>query len=179
MFGGDTLTATDLAVAAGMAEIGDGDAGRAPGPVAGRRGGLDVSWPTGWPTLVDRMRTSAEPIPVVAVGGGIDARPRRAARAPRRSTGPSTSRWPTRSARRSRRSAARSTASSRVDPGRRDAVLDEARQEAVDRAVAAGAHPDSVSIVDVEEVPLAYLPGNATRIRVKAVGDLSLGGSDA
>ncbi len=30
-------------------------------------------------------------------------------------------------------------------------------------------------IVDVDEVPLAYLPGNATRIRVKAVGDLELG----
>ena len=29
-----------------------------------------------------------------------------------------------------------------------------------------------VEIVDVEEVPLAYLPGNATRIMVKAVGDL-------
>jgi hypothetical protein len=33
-----------------------------------------------------------------------------------------------------------------------------------------------VQIVEVEEVPLTYLPGNATRIRVKAVGDLDLGG---
>ena len=31
-----------------------------------------------------------------------------------------------------------------------------------------------VKIVDVEDVPLAYLPGNATRIRVKAVGDLAM-----
>jgi hypothetical protein len=31
-----------------------------------------------------------------------------------------------------------------------------------------------VQIVDVEDIPLAYLPGNATRIRVKAVGDLAL-----
>ena len=42
----------------------------------------------------------------------------------------------------------------------------------VERAIAAGAYQDSVKIVDVEDVPLAYLPGNATRIRVKAVGDL-------
>ena len=35
--------------------------------------------------------------------------------------------------------------------------------------------PTTVQIVDVEDVPLAYLPGNATRVRVKAVGDLSLG----
>jgi hypothetical protein len=33
--------------------------------------------------------------------------------------------------------------------------------------------------VDIEEVPLAYLPGNAIRIRVKAVGELSLGGERA
>jgi hypothetical protein len=44
----------------------------------------------------------------------------------------------------------------------------------VDKAVAAGAEPHSVQIVDVDEVPLAYLPGNATRIRIKAVGDLLL-----
>jgi hypothetical protein len=31
---------------------------------------------------------------------------------------------------------------------------------------------ETVEIVDVEDVPLAYLPGNATRVRVKAVGEL-------
>ena len=41
--------------------------------------------------------------------------------------------------------------------------------------MAAGAREDTVEIVDVEDVPLAYLPGNATRIRVKAVGELGLG----
>ena len=42
-----------------------------------------------------------------------------------------------------------------IDPGRRDAVLDEARQEAVDRAVAAGADPGTRRIVDFDEVPIA------------------------
>jgi hypothetical protein len=31
-----------------------------------------------------------------------------------------------------------------------------------------------VQVIDVEEIPLAYLPSNALRIRVKAVGDLQL-----
>jgi N-methylhydantoinase A/oxoprolinase/acetone carboxylase beta subunit len=53
-------------------------------------------------------------------------------------------------------------------------VLGIAKREASDRAIAAGAQQDSVKIVDVEDVPLAYLPGNATRIRVKAVGDLAM-----
>jgi hypothetical protein len=56
---------------------------------------------------------------------------------------------------------------------RDDAVAD-AKTEATAKAVAAGADPATVQIVDVEDVPLAYLPGNATRIRVKAVGDLAL-----
>ena len=32
---------------------------------------------------------------------------------------------------------------------------------------------DSIEILDQEDVPLAYLPGNATRIRLKVVGDLN------
>jgi urease accessory protein UreF len=61
----------------------------------------------------------------------------------------------------------------------REDALESARQEAVAKAVAAGAVAASVQIVDVEEVPLAYLPSNAVRIRVKAVGDLPLSGDDA
>lgn len=61
-----------------------------------------------------------------------------------------------------------------IEPGRRDAVVDAAKQEAVDRAVASGADPGSVALVDFDEVPIPYLPGNATRIRAKAVGDLRL-----
>jgi hypothetical protein len=56
----------------------------------------------------------------------------------------------------------------------REQALESAKGEAGDRAVAAGADPETIQIVDVEDVPLAYLPGNATRIRVKAVGDLRL-----
>ncbi len=61
-----------------------------------------------------------------------------------------------------------------VRDGHRQVFADDARQEAIDRAVAAGARPESVQIVEFDEVPIPYLPGNATRIRVKAVGDLAL-----
>jgi hypothetical protein len=56
----------------------------------------------------------------------------------------------------------------------RDEALTQAKQEATEKAVAAGAHERSITIVDVEEIPLSYLPSNAVRIRVKAVGDLAL-----
>jgi hypothetical protein len=58
----------------------------------------------------------------------------------------------------------------------RDDALQQAKDEATEKAVAAGASAGTVHIVDVEEVPLAYLPSNATRIHVKAVGELELRG---
>ncbi len=53
-------------------------------------------------------------------------------------------------------------------------TLEVAKGLATEEAIKAGADPDSIQIVEVEDVPLAYLPGNATRVRVKAVGDLKI-----
>ncbi|MDF8081020.1 hypothetical protein P4755_15375, partial [Listeria monocytogenes] len=41
-----------------------------------------------------------------------------------------------------------------------------------EQARLAGAVPDTIAVVEVEEIPLAYHPGNATRLRVKVVGNL-------
>jgi len=57
------------------------------------------------------------------------------------------------------------------EAGRR-AALDEAREEARERAIAAGADPGTVQIVELEEIPLAYLTSPSLRIRAKAVGTL-------
>jgi N-methylhydantoinase A/oxoprolinase/acetone carboxylase beta subunit len=172
VFGGDTLTASDVAVAAGRAEMGDpGLVGHLdPGLVRAAldRMAVDIA------DVVERMRTSAEPLPVVAVGGGSILMPEKLA-------GSSAVHLPEHYAVANAIGAAIAQIGGEVDrvftvaPGQREAVLDDAKQEAVERAVAAGATPGSVHIVDVDEVPLAYLPGNATRIRVKAVGDLHLG----
>ena len=51
-------------------------------------------------------------------------------------------------------------------------VLARARDDAAARAIAAGADPATIELVDAEDVPLAYLPGSATRVRVKVVGQL-------
>jgi len=50
--------------------------------------------------------------------------------------------------------------------------LADAEAEAKNRAVLTGADPSTVEIVDVEEIAMPYLPGNAVRVRVKAVGKL-------
>jgi N-methylhydantoinase A/oxoprolinase/acetone carboxylase beta subunit len=172
VFGGSTLTATDVAVAAGRAEIGDGTLVRSLDPDLARRA-LDLI-ASDVADVVERMRTSADPLPVVAVGGGSILLPDELA-------GLGQVHRPEHFAVANAIGAAIAQVGGEVDriyaiePGRRDAVVDEARQEAVDRAVAAGAEPRSVSVVDFDEVPIPYLPGNATRIRCKAVGDLRMG----
>jgi N-methylhydantoinase A/oxoprolinase/acetone carboxylase beta subunit len=55
----------------------------------------------------------------------------------------------------------------------REKALEIAKENAINLAVKAGADKDTVSIVDVEDVPLAYHPGNATRVKVKAAGNLN------
>jgi N-methylhydantoinase A/oxoprolinase/acetone carboxylase beta subunit len=120
------------------------------------------------------MKTSREPIPVVVVGGGSillsDELP-----------GASELIKPDHFAVANAIGAAIGQVGGEVDRVfsldelSRDEALAEAKREAAARATAAGAGEDTVRIVDVDEVPLSYLPGSATRIRVKAVGDLELG----
>ncbi|MFQ5948958.1 MAG: hydantoinase/oxoprolinase N-terminal domain-containing protein [Acidimicrobiia bacterium] len=172
VFGGDTLTATDIAVAAGMADIGD------PGLVAHLDSGLvsealeQMSETVA--EAVDRMKTSPDPITVVLVGGGsilISDELRGAGKVVK----------PDHFAVANAIGAAIAQVGGEVDrvfsldEVPRDEAMEQAKAEAMERTVAAGADPDGVQIVDVEEVPLAYLPSNAVRIRVKAVGDLYIG----
>jgi N-methylhydantoinase A/oxoprolinase/acetone carboxylase beta subunit len=119
------------------------------------------------------MKTSAEPIPVIVVGGGsiLIAKP---------VAGASEMVKPPHYEAANAVGAAIGQISGEVDRvyslesrSRTDAI-DDAKAEAMAKAVAAGADASTVQIVDVEDVPLTYLPGNATRIRVKAVGDLTL-----
>jgi N-methylhydantoinase A/oxoprolinase/acetone carboxylase beta subunit len=169
VFGGDVLTATDLAVAAGLVELGEPDRVRhVDAAPALARIEERIS------EAVDRMKTSADPIPVVVVGGGsILLRDSLA--------GASELVKPEHFAVANAIGAAIAQVGGEVDKivalegtTRADAI-EEAKAEAVERAVAAGADRGAVRVVDVEDVPIAYLPGNATRIRVKAVGDLHLG----
>ena len=37
----------------------------------------------------------------------------------------------------------------------------------------AGAVRETVEIIEMEDVPLAYYPGNTNRVKIKAAGDLS------
>ncbi|MEA2148928.1 MAG: hypothetical protein QOD69_758 [Solirubrobacteraceae bacterium] len=55
-------------------------------------------------------------------------------------------------------------------PDVRRAVLEDVRATALARAIDAGADPDSVEVVEVDEVPLTYLVQPAVQVRVRAAG---------
>lgn len=60
----------------------------------------------------------------------------------------------------------------------RTAVLQQAQRLAERRAAAAGAVPGSCRVAVREDVPLAYLPGSFSRVRVEVIGDLDLSSLD-
>jgi N-methylhydantoinase A/oxoprolinase/acetone carboxylase beta subunit len=170
VFGGDTLTTTDIVVASGKANVGEATG------VAGLDSGLVDAVEERIADMVniavDRMKTSATAVPVIIVGGGSIL-------IQREINGASQVVKPEHYAVANAIGAAIAQIGGETDrifslaEMSRDEAMAQAQREATERAVAAGASPESVEIVDVEEVPLAYLPGNATRIMVKAVGDLA------
>lgn len=54
----------------------------------------------------------------------------------------------------------------------RESALEEAKQGAMSAAIDAGALPHTVSVLDIQEIPLSYVKGQATRIRIRATGQL-------
>ena len=54
----------------------------------------------------------------------------------------------------------------------RDRALNECIAKATEIAVKAGADPKSIEIIDKVDMTLSYLPGQATRIKIKVVGDM-------
>jgi N-methylhydantoinase A/oxoprolinase/acetone carboxylase beta subunit len=59
----------------------------------------------------------------------------------------------------------------------RDRALAEAQRLAEAKATRAGADPATLAVVEVEDLPLAYLPGNSLRVRLRVVGDIARGGA--
>ncbi|TMR90808.1 hydantoinase/oxoprolinase N-terminal domain-containing protein [Nonomuraea basaltis] len=192
VFGGRTMTMTDAAVAAG----------RAPRDAAGWRDRLQAAiqpdipregGPGGMGDMsatiadaleravavademvvdaVDRMALGKSDRPLVAVGGGAFLLPGRIPGAGRVIR-------PEHAEVANAVGAAIALASGRVDTilpagDSRSEAIERAKEEAAARAVAAGADPSGVEIVDLLEVPLSYLSEPAVRVHVKAAGPLA------
>ena len=171
VFGGETLTASDVAVAAGHAQMGDSSLVAELPPET-----VDLAVAETHRMLadgVDRMKTSAEPVPLILVGGGsvliCEDIP-----------GVSEVIVPESAAVANAVGASIALAGGEVDTVYsyeavgRDAAMEAARDQAEQAVIDAGARPGTVRITNVEEIPLSYVPGAMVRLRIKAAGELAL-----
>ena len=170
VFGGDTMTATDIAVRLGMAEIGDKSRVEAiPQEIADKamaiiRGLVEDS--------VDAMKVSNADVDIILVGGGSII-------VPEDLNGAASVQKPEHFGCANAIGSAISKVSGtyeklmNYDELPRDESLDKAKREAIELAVEAGALRETVEIVEMEDVPLAYYPGNTNRVKIKAAGDLN------
>lgn len=170
VFGGGSFTATDIAVRAGQAEI--GDAGRVadlPEDIVVKAlDAIHAAIEEG----IDQIKVNAAPLPLILVGGGHIL----VSRLPK---GCSQMLRPPHAEVANAIGASIASVSGRVDRlfdvdriGRA-AALAEAEAEARAAAIEAGAAPDAVEIIEITELPMTYLRTGAVHIKVRAVGPLA------
>ena len=170
VFGGNTLTATDIAVRLGLADIGDKSLVE------------NISKETALKALnvikshvedaIDSMKLSSNDVTVILAGGGSVI-------IPSDLKGASEVIVPQYSGCANAIGSAISKVSGyyeklvSYDEIPREQAIKLATNEAILEAARSGARMDSVEIVEIEDVPLQYYPGNMVRIRIKAAGDLA------
>ena len=166
VFSGDTLTATDLAVAGGRCKVGE----VMPPPINSLDKLLEIMDKM-ISDQVARARTSNKDIPVIAVGGGSVMMPSKV-------DGLKVI-CPPHNDLANAVGAAIAQVSGQVsrvvllnDSINRDSAIKEVTDEATKLAVKRHADPKSISVLTVSDMPLSYLPGNNLLINVTVVGDL-------
>lgn len=170
VFGGDVMTATDIAVRLGMVELGDKSRvvsisqDVADKAMAAIRALVEDS--------VDAMKVSNADVDLILVGGGSIILPEKI-------NGAASVQKPEHFGCANAIGSAISKVSGtyeklmNYDELPREQSLEKAKSEAIELAVEAGAVRETVEIIEMEDVPLAYYPGNTNRVKIKAAGDLS------
>jgi N-methylhydantoinase A/oxoprolinase/acetone carboxylase beta subunit len=175
VFGGKTLTATDIAVAMGRANLGDPKRlARITQAVAKPVDRLIRKMIEG---CIDRLKLSPAGVPVVLVGGGSILLPDEI-------EGASEIHRPANFDVANAIGVAIAPVSAEIDrlfsytQYSRQEALQEAQKLAIEKARLAGADPNNIEIVELEEIAMAYLPEHAVRVKVKAAGPLSPDSAD-
>lgn len=169
VFGGDTLTATDIAVRLGMAEVGNAELAKEI-PLELAKKAMEVMKAMA-EDGIDRMKVSSADSNVILVGGGSIVLPEEL-------QGAAKVIKPDHFGCANAIGSAISKVSGvfekliNYDETPREQALALAKAEAVEMAVESGAIRETVEIIEVEDVPLAYYPGNTNRVKIKAAGDL-------
>lgn len=170
VFGGSTMTATDIAVRLGMVQIGNCSLASAI-ELEDAMNAMQVIKEM-IEENIDAMKASNAECKVVLAGGGSIIVPSKLSGT---STVIKTEHFGTANAIGSAISKVSGTVEQLInyDEVPREEAMQKVKEDAITLAVESGAVKDTVEIIDVEDVPLAYYPGNTNRVKVKAAGELS------
>jgi N-methylhydantoinase A/oxoprolinase/acetone carboxylase beta subunit len=170
IFGGDTLTLTDIAVAAGRMDL--GERARVAHIEAGIIARADDHLRARFSRLLENYERTGAQLPIILVGGGAPLVENLLRDLGREVLRPSYADVANAygAAIAQVGGEADLTFSSRA-VSRREA-LERAEQEAHRRAVEAGASRNSIITVELEDAAFSYLAGDALRVRARAVGDI-------
>ena len=165
------LTATDVAVAADP-DINIGDEQRVRHIPSRVKAAVENKIHCMSETAIDRIKASADELPVILVGGGhiLIKHPL---------TGCSELIRPDYAFVANAIGAAIAQVGGEVDrvysyeKSGRDKALADAKKRAGDKVIRAGGDKDTLHYIDIDETALSYLPGETVRVRVKAVSDLA------
>ena len=168
IFGGNQLTATDIAVARGLLDLGNAELLRSIN--ADTQSAVLAECERLLEEAIDRVKTRAGDTPLIAVGGG-------AFLVPDQLRGVSDLHRVIHGDCANAVGAAIAQVSGEVDQIFRDISRTEAIEQATRlatlRALEAGAAEDTLTTIETEDMPLSYLPGNSLRVRVRRVGDVA------
>ncbi|MDR2044819.1 MAG: hydantoinase/oxoprolinase family protein [Clostridium sp.] len=170
VFGGDTLTATDVAVRLGVADVGDASkAAHISGELAEKAMARIIEMVE---DNIDAMKVSNGDVDVVLVGGGSILLPETLKGASKIHKPPH---FAVANAIGSAISKVSGTYEKLVsyDETPREKALEVAKKEAIEMAVQSGAARETVEIIDVEDTLLQYHDGNTCRVKIKAAGELA------
>jgi DUF917 family protein/N-methylhydantoinase A/oxoprolinase/acetone carboxylase beta subunit len=168
VFGGQKITATDISVAAKRSEI--GDTSKVQHLTASMVERAEARMKELLERAIDVIKTAPDPLPVILVGGGSIL-------APDKLEGASELIIPPFHDVANAVGAAVSKVGGTVDIVQNTQhqtvpqAIEHAKQLAIKRAIEAGAIASSISIAEIESIPLQYV-ANQVRTIVKAVGDL-------
>lgn len=170
VFGGATLTATDIIVAAGAAQVGEpGAVADLPAAVVARaQADIAAQLNRG----VEQMKPSSAPLPVVLVGGGalLVTQPLAAASRVERPEHAEVANAIGAAIAQIGGEAEQLIAYDQIP---RSEAIEQVTGEATALALQAGADSATIRVADLEETALSYTTGNTTRLRVKVVGDIA------
>ena len=169
-FGGDTLTATDIMIATGQLDLGDKDLLKDVKPELIQQVKDNIAHMV--TEAVDQIKSDARDVPLLAVGGGAPLVP-------------DTIEGISEVIKVENYDVANAVGAAIAQiSGYTDKIFSDMKREdaiaqatvmAKENAVANGADPDSLEVVEVEDIPMSYMPGsNNLQVKVKVVGDVKI-----